>query len=244
MKVRFARLLAVVLLLSGMSFTAEAKVYLVSAGISDYPGENADLRLPANDATTIAWLYGKNSDVTYRLILNSQATVENIIGAISSLFSKARKNDIVVFFFSGHGYPGGFQAYDGPLGYDMVRKAMSGSRARNKMIFADACFSGDIRTPRRDTGSDMAAARKAQVMLFLSSRSDEVSLERADMTNGFFTAYLQRGLRGAADSDHNRTVTAKELFDYVHTRVALQSGNRQHPVMWGNFPDDMPVIKW
>ena len=39
--------------------STDAKVYLVSVGITDYPGNDMDLTLPANDAKTIANLYAK-----------------------------------------------------------------------------------------------------------------------------------------------------------------------------------------
>ena len=115
-----------------------AKIYLVSAGISDYPGTENDLRLPVEDAKTITWLYGKNSNVEYKQLLNSNATADNIVSSIKTLFDKAGTNDIVVFFFSGHGYPGGFVAYDKMISYDKIRKAMANSKSKNKMIFADA----------------------------------------------------------------------------------------------------------
>ena len=202
---------------------AQAKIYLVAVGISDYPGVANDLTLPANDAKTIAWLYSQNSHVKYSLLLNSDATKDRIVKAMSKLYSEATANDIVVFFFSGHGYPGG---------------------CKNKMIFADACYAGKIRTNGRNSQNSMASAKKANVMLFLSSRSNEMSIERRDMKNGFFTTYLVQGLRGGADANRDRTITAKELFTYVHSGVIKLSRNMQHPVMWGKFSNDMPVIKW
>lgn len=230
------------LLLTGC-MAAEARIYLVSAGISDYPGTRSDLRLPAKDAATIVRLYSRNSRAEYRQLLNSEATKGNILTALNALFAQAGEEDIVVFFFSGHGYPGGFVAYDGKLGYAEVRKAMARSRCRNKMIFADACFSGKIRE-NGSSQSSVSSAKKASVMLFLSSRSNETSIERRSMENGFFTTYLQRGLRGNADANRDRIITAKELFDFVSKGVASLSKEKQHPVMWGKFDDNMPVMKW
>ena len=112
------------------------------------------------------------------------------------------------------------------------------------MIFADACFSGKIRTNSSSSQSELSDAKKANVMLFLSSRSDETSIERRDMDNGFFTTYLQKGLRGGADTNKDRIITAKELFNYVHTNVVKISNGKQHPVMWGKFSDNMPVMSW
>lgn len=64
------------------------------------------------------------------------------------------------------------------------------------------------------------------------------------MRNGFFTTYLYMGLKGNADADKDRTITAKELFEFVYGGVVQLSGGRQHPVMWGSFSDNMVVMKW
>lgn len=242
MKVKLLKMLVLIFLLIQTDLTF-AKVYLVSVGISDYPGNSMDLRLPIKDAQTITWLYSKNAALTYRQLLDSDATKQNVINAITSVFSNAGKNDIVVLFYSGHGYPGGFVAYDGKLPYSQIRKAMASSKSKNKMIFADACFSGKMRTGNR-SNSSVEAAKNANVMLFLSSRSGEMSIERRDMQNGFFTAYLQKGLRGGADVNRDRTITARELFTFVREGVIRISHNKQHPVMWGKFSDNMPVMKW
>lgn len=239
----FSRSLIIVLLLLHAAVGAEGKIYLVAAGISDYPGKRNDLALSAADARTIAWLYGENSATETMLLLNNNATAANITAAITSVFGKAGEGDIVVFFFSGHGVRGGFVAYDRVLSYEQVRNAMARSRSKNKMIFADACYSGRLRTWEGDD-EQVEAAKRANVMLFLSSRSNEKSIENKRMKNGFFTTYLQKGLRGHADSNRDRTITARELFEYVHNGVAEISKGRQHPVMWGNFADDMPVMQW
>ena len=240
---KFQTLLITVFLLATVT-TLHAKVYLVSVGITDYPGTANDLTLPAKDAETITWLYSKNTSVEYSQLLNGQATMQNITSSIRQTFAKAGTDDIVVLFFSGHGYPGGFVAYDGQLTYTQVRKAMATSKCKNKMIFADACFSGKIRTNGNSSQSSVQAAKKANVMLFLSSRSNETSIERRGMQNGFFTTYLQKGLRGGADANRDRVITAKELYDYVHKGVIEISHDKQHPVMWGKFNDNMPVMAW
>ena len=216
----------------------------MSVGIADYPGSSRDLTLPVKDAQTISWLYSKNTKVEYILLLNDQATTQNIISSMQKTYIKAGIDDIVVLFFSGHGYPGGFSAYDGQLTYTQVREAMARSKSKKKMIFADACFSGKIRTNKKSNQNSLQAAHKADVILFLSSRSDETSIERPDMQNGFFTSYLQKGLRGGADKNRDRIITAKELYNYVHYKVDSISQGKQHPVMWGNYNDNMPVMIW
>lgn len=244
MAITMHRLCLTLVLLTGMVF-AQARTYLVSVGISDYPGTDNDLSLPVKDAQTISWLYGRNSAVVQKQLFNQQATRQNILSAISGLFAQATANDIIVFFYSGHGYQGGFVAYDGYLSFNQVRKAMAKSKCKNKMIFADACFSGKFRQDGASAQDDNSAeGRSANVLLFLSSRSNETSIERPAMQNGFFTTYLQKGLRGNADANRDRTITARELFDFVSNGVARISNGKQHPVMWGHFRDDMPVMVW
>lgn len=229
------------------SFSANARTYLVSVGIADYSGfptKINNLSLTTNDAQTIVNLYSKNTSVVYSLLLNEKATKDRIVRAIKKVFNKASKNDIVVFFFSGHGYPGGFCAYDGKIGYGEIRNAMSQSKSKNKMMFVDACRSGGMRVDETTIQGAVTAAKNANVMLLLSSRNTENSIERRGMQNGFFTTYLQKGLRGNADANRDRVITAKELFNFIHQGVSQISGGKQHPVMWGKFDDNMPIMKW
>lgn len=220
-----------------------AKTYLVVAGISDYPGTENDLNLPVADARAVLNLYKTNGNVEYRLLTDAEATESGIISAMNSLFSKAGKDDAVVFFFTGHGYPGGFAVYDGLMSYKKVRNTMKSGNAGKKMIMADACHSGKMRTNGKDT-NHVSGSKDADVMLFLSSRDSEISWEKRGMKNGLFTAYLLRGLKGGADADRNRRVSAKEIFNYVSKGLKKTSRDKQHPVMWGNFPDNMTVMDW
>ena len=215
-------------------------IYFSAVGIADYPGWKNDLILPAHDAEDMYDLYNTNTNVTSVLFTDASAKKQRILSETKKLFSKAGKNDIVILFFSGHGYPGGFVAYDGFLTYDEIRQLFSGCKAKNKMIFADACFSGDI----RDKSGGGFKDPKNDIMLFLSSRDNEFSIESPKLRNGFFTTCLLRSLKGGADLNLDRTITAKELFQAVSSGVAKLSQNKQHPVMWGNFDNDMPVMIW
>lgn len=228
------------LLLVLVATSVQAKVYLVSIGVSDYPGEQNDLTFPAADAEDISSLYKSNNGAQVSLLINGKAKKTDIIKVMNEQFSKAGKDDIVVLFFSGHGSPGVFNVYDGVLRYDDVIKAMAASKSTNKMIFADACYSGKIRQNNNASRqNDML-----NVMLFLSSRSNEYSIERRDMKNGLFTSCLIRCLKGGSDFNKDKIITAKELFEGVRSGVVELSKDEQHPVMWGNFSDDMPVMRW
>lgn len=217
----------------------KGSIYLVSVGISDYPGKELDLNCAAADAMAIYDVYQKNGKAHSVLLQNERATVDNIIKTMEKSFSKAKENDIAVLFFSGHGRKGAFLGYDDSVLFTRVRKVFSNCKAKNKMILADACHSGSLRQLNSAKQPAMG-----NVMVFLSSRTGESSWELRGMDNGIFTHSLLKALKGNADADRNRTITAKELYNFVSKEVKRSSRDKQHPVMWGNFKDNMPVIIW
>ena len=220
------------------------RTYLVSVGVCDYPGTANDLSMTVADAKVIANICRSNSNARYVQLFDSDATRSAIKRNMASLFSQAGRDDIVILFFSGHGTPEGLVAYDGVVTYEEIRAEFARCACANKMVFADACYAGRMRAQGRNNGASSRNGNDQNVLFFLSSRSNEPSREVPGMSNGLFTAYLERGLRGGADTDRNRIVTAKELFNFVSAGVRQVSDDRQHPVMWGNFSDNMPIMKW
>ena len=70
------------------SASAQQKIYIVSAGIADYPGSNMDLTLCANDAAVIKGVFEKNKRANVVLLQNSRATKSAILSAMRSQFAK------------------------------------------------------------------------------------------------------------------------------------------------------------
>ena len=234
---RNVSILTVLLLICSLQL--QAKVYLVCVGIADYPGKENDLRISDNDAKTIAKVFQATKDAFVNVLVNDAATQSAMLSTMHTTFEDADYNDAVILYFSGHGTPGALVCHDGLLTYQHIFKMLKGCKATRKIIIADACYAGKMRTTRQQTDS----YNSQNVMLFLSSRTNEPSQE-TQYKNSLFTIFLERGLRGGADKDKNRQITARELFDFVHKGVIEASGNKQHPVMWGKFDNDMTVIKW
>ena len=217
----------------------QSKSYVVCVGIADYPGKENDLRISDNDAQTIAKVFQATKDASVSVLANEDATQSALLSTMHTTFADAQSNDAVILYFSGHGTPGALVCYDGLLTYQHIFKMLKGCKANRKIIIADACYSGKMRTSKQQSDS----YNSQNIMLFLSSRTSEVSRE-TQYKNSLFTIFLERGLRGGADKDRNRQITARELFDFVHGGVTDASGNKQHPVMWGKFNNDMTIIKW
>lgn len=223
------------------------RIYVVSIGICDYKDPRAnDLRYTEADVASFNKVMRTHTQEVYTL-LGANATHSNVYSTISRVFAKATSNDVVVLFFSGHGYPGGFCCYDmsqtsGGLSYSEIATLFRSCKAKRKMVFADACFSGGLR--RGSSSTSNSAIRNADVMFFLSSRTNEMSQEMRGGPNGQFTRFLVRGLSGGADANRDRIVTAKELYNFVHDGVSTATAGKQHPVMWGRFSNTMTVINW
>ena len=217
----------------------QAKVYVLCVGIADYPGTEHDLRISDNDAKTIAKVFMATKDASVKVLTNEDATQSALLSTVHTLFEDAQSDDAVILYFSGHGSPGALVCHDGLLTYQHIFKMLTGCKASRKVIIADACYSGKMRTTRQQTDS----YNNQNVMLFLSSRTNEVSRE-SRYKNSLFTIFLERGLRGGADTNRDRYITARELYDFVHKGVIEASGNKQHPVMWGKFDNNMTVINW
>lgn len=257
-----------------------AKTYVVSVGLSRYLNPKHNLRMSDNDARVINDLFATNKCEGRIMLCNENATRDNVCSAMKRAFAAAGPDDTIILFFSGHGVQGAFMCYDRILKYKTIQEIMLNSKAKNKIILADACFSGKISEYKILTRN-----RNTNIMYFLSSRAREVSKENPNGTNSVFTAALLQALKGGADANRDRTITARELFDYVHTKIVSQTTTATykqhfascahchqaqklsstayvqhmhqcshctkmqyimptHPVMYGNFDSNMPVIKW
>ena len=199
----------------------QAKVYVLCVGIADYPGTEHDLRISDNDAKTIAKVFMATKDASVKVLTNEDATQSALLSTVHTLFEDAQSDDAVILYFSGHGSPGALVCHDGLLTYQHIFKMLKGCKASRKVIIADACYSGKMRTTRQQTDS----YNNQNVMLFLSSRTNEVSRE-SRYKNSLFTIFLERGLRGGADTNRDRYITARELYDFVHKGVIEASGNK------------------
>lgn len=244
------RFLFLILLLCSASVNART-IYVVSVGICDYKYIN-DLKKTETDATSMANLY-RTRTKNVKLLLGAQATHDNILSTLKSYFSAATDDDIVVFFFSGHGGKGGLCAYDTRststmVTYAEVQQAIRSCKANNKQLFIDACYSGGLRDNTKSAAShtrkQSPLSNTEGIMLFLSSRTGETSQENRWSDNGFFTQYLIKGMKGAADTNKNRIITAKEIFTYVSKKVSERTNGKQNPVMWGKFNDNMHIMNW
>ena len=246
--------------------------WAVVIGVSRYADSRIPgLRFAGRDATAFhAWLTsregGRFPPQNTVLLVDEQATGRAMKKAIEFLREKAVAEDTVVIYFAGHGTP---ESPDNPdalfllpsdaefdqvaatgFGIADLQASLSNKiRARNLLLFADACHSGGIgaeyAVARR--GVDMAheglinqgvqslTAKAPNFVVMTSAASNQLSREGEQWGggHGVFTHFLLSGLRGAADFDEDKRVTLGELFPYVSEQVRRATQNKQSPEISG-----------
>lgn len=244
----------------GVENSVRPKIYAVCAGVAKYkfgglPNQINNLSYTDDDAYRMyAFLKsckgGCVDDDNIAVVVDEAASKKNILETMEKIFSKGGPDDMLWFYFSGHGGQEGFlcpydidvndpQTY---LWYDEVKAAFKKHPARYKVVFVDACHSGTVfsQRPPQSSGVSQASAGTS-VLLMVSSLPSEFSQEEPRLRQGVFTYYMLKGLKGSADRDNNAIVTLEELFPYVKANVLNFTGNKQTPFIEGNASRQMPL---
>lgn len=234
------------------SINLHARIYAVIVGVEKYDGTVSDLTASVDDAERVYQFFlSFTPSENIVLLRDKTATKQNILHAMETLFKKASEDDMVVFYFSGHGAPGMFCPHNikgGRMGlwHTEIKHYFKQSKAKTKLCIADACYAGSIR------GHSNAAAQATShstpagdnVIIFMSSRDNEVSIENPYQFSGIFTKHLLLGMLGNADNNNDGVVNAYELYAYVRRNVREDTKGKQTPVMFGNYQKYTPLIKY
>ncbi len=232
------------------------KVWAVVIGVSTY-SHMPVLRYTDDDAYRIyAFLKspegGALDDDNIRILIDEDATKENIRKAMTETFMKAGPNDLVMLYFSGHGLQGSFlpidfDGFNNKLFHDEITNILKMSPAKYKLLIADACHSGGLLAVKGSIENILSsyytslAKSDAGTALIMSSKSDETSLESSGLRQGVFSHFLIRGLKGEADTNSNSVVTVTELFEYIYHNVRSYTVKRQSPVIKGDYDKNMTI---
>jgi hypothetical protein len=236
--------------------TPKPKIYAVLVGVADYKHINS-LHYTDDDAFRFyAFLKspegGALPDNQIEVLIDEAATQSNIMQAMRRKFLLAGPNDVILFYFSGHGAPGAFAPsdFDGRnnlLLHQSIRDIYDQSKAKHKVIIADACHSGSLNKGVKsgfgglDSYYTALNSTTGGLALFMSSKAEETSLEIGGLRQSVFTHYMLEGLKGKADANYNKVVTISELYTYVQKNVRAYTANNQSPVINGNYDPNMPL---
>jgi hypothetical protein len=239
--------------------SANVRIWAVVVGVADY-NHMPKLKYTDNDAYEYAAFLksvegGGLPERQVKVLVDEEATRDNILIALQTQFKKADANDMVILYFSGHGLEGCFLPYDydgmnNKLQHSEILGIFQQSKAKYKVCLGDACHSGTLtntlaaKSPARVTLDRYYQAFEESsggIALLMSSKGEEVSLEDSGLRRGVFSHYLIKGLKGEADTDMNKIVTISELHRFVYEKVRSYTQRQQTPVITGAYDPDMPV---
>jgi hypothetical protein len=251
------------------------RVWALVVGVAEYP-KFSPLTYTTEDAKKIYAFFrspdgGAVPDNQIKLLLNKEATADNIVLEMGNLFEQADSNDLIIFYYAGHGVEGAFVPYDSDgkkenlLSHAVVNSLLSDSPAKFKFCIADACHSGSYSISYNDYKSNgykmgEAASRsgvdsrnrikefyssfanvKGGLAVMMSSAAEEVSLEATKLKQGVFSYFFIQGMRGNADENENGIVTVSELHNYISSQVQNFTFKYQNPNIFGDYDKNMPV---
>ena len=233
------------------------KLYLLSVGINKYKEPSVpNLKYARSDAETMVELFKKQEGILYekvetKLLLDEQATRENIVNARYEFLDNASAVDTIVIFFAGHGVrdvKGNYYflcydaTFDKPairgLGYDEIKtKLISGLPSKQVLLLFDSCHSGAIGRGdviAEEIRSALEGFLKEGVIVISAATAMGYAIEKEG--HGIFTYAIKEGLKNSkADRNNDKKISAKELYFYIASETIKLSDKFQHPT--GPNPD-------
>lgn len=214
------------LMLVAISIQAQ-KTYVLLAGVSNYGVDSINLKNTTKDVKNLKTVLEKQN-FTCAMITSKNANHDNIVKKLNAIVKLAKANDRIVFYFSGHGTPGGFVPSDRSLfNYQELVNILSKAKAQNVYCFIDACMSGSVKLISANNFG--IGSGNPKICFMTSSDATELSGEDLWIGHGFFTKSLLKGLRGMSDKDGDKGITLNELFNYVYKDVVYRTKSYEHP---------------
>ena len=234
-----------VLMMAFVISASSQKTYVLLAGVSNYGVDSINLYNTTKDVKTLKKVMERQG-FTCAKITSKNANHDNIVKKLDAIIRLAKPDDKIIFYFSGHGTPGGFVPYDRSLfNYQELVNILKKAKAKNVFCFIDACMSGSVATiSNNNFGIGQA---KPNLCFMTASSATEYSMEDNLIGHGYFTKALLKGLRGMSDKNKDKQVTLKELYRYVYNDVVSRTKDDtpQHPQLFCTDSMNKEVLtKW
>jgi WD40 repeat protein len=254
----------------------QINLYMLVIGLNEYKNPKYKLNYAVADAmafketveTNSRSIFG-NIEVTY--LQNDNVTKERIVNEFTRISSKAKPQDVFIFYYAGHGVMSEetkAQFYIIPFDItqlygdnsQLVEKAISASELQNlsraivaqkQLFILDACQSGGMieQLATRGTGEEKAIAQLARstgTYWLAASSSQQFATEFAQLGHGLFTYTILEGLKGGAKtSASDGRISVESLSTFIKNMLPVLSekykGEAQYPSSYG-YGNDFPII--
>lgn len=251
-------------------------LYLITIGINKYKNSKYNLNYAQADADAVEKSMKQSSSTIFKAIIpynirNDKAVKSNIITALEDVRKKSLEQDMVVFYYAGHGVMSGEGAdakefYIVPTDVtqlygrdDMLKnKAIAASslkeyaqsiNAQKQIFILDACQSAGAleSVTERGVAEEKAIAQLARstgTFWITSTGSNQFASEFEKLGHGIFTYSLIEGLDGKADANNDKKLTIRELSTYIENKVPELSEQLKGTAQYPSaysFGNDFPI---
>ncbi len=248
--------------------------YALLVGVSNYDADFTALPSAVKDVKALQRVLLNSeiggffeSDVTTLVDCDRQA----IERAVYSLFAERKPDDLLLFYFSGHGVTdnrGDFylaskiaskkELPPTAVSSIYVHKQMNDSRSQRQVVILDCCHSGAF--SKGMTAKDGGTVNVLPKLggegraILTASDSTKYAFEQEGFELSLYTHFLVEGLeKGAADQDGDGEISVDELYEYVKEKVKKTNDAMSpefYPVRGGakiilaKSPQDDPKLKY
>lgn len=208
------------------------ELYGVIIGVSDYQYLD-DVPGPDDGASEISEqlksIWGERAHL--QILLNDGATKNGIQEAISRLASEVNENDLVLFYFTGHGnaqwitpYDSLSDSYSHDISATQLDDWLDSLGSKHMFVVIDSCESG---------GYARQLSQDGRVILASCDASEDASCE--------ISSYLVQGLTQVekTDRDEDGTISAEELCQY-----AGEIMSPQHPRLFDSYSGELELVSY
>ncbi|NET46146.1 GUN4 domain-containing protein [Okeania sp. SIO2B3] len=251
-----------------------AKIALL-IGVSEYLPEFPALPSAVKDVEAMKEVLGNSEMGGFdEITVLKNSNRQQIEEAIYDLFADRNKDDVLLFYFSGHGVKSregnlflatpktrkGQRGIVTPtaVGASVLQSHMNDSFSQRLVVILDCCYSGAFTkgmTAKGDENIDIQAelGGKGRAIL-MSSSAVQSSFESEGSELSIYTKYLVEGIKtGAADTDNNGKISADELHQYVSEKVHEESPamtpqfapvKEGYRIYLASSPQDDPILQY
>lgn len=238
-------------------------LHMLAVGINKYQNEAYNLNYAQPDAKSLVTKLNERGKKLFKEInrieiYDEDATRENIVMAFKTMVTRAKPEDVFLFYYAGHGtldeenndeyylvptnitklYGDPEQLQKKGISATELRELLTQIKSQKQVILMDACHSGgalkslNVRAAATDEKAIIQLARSSGVIMLASSGTKQFATEFEELKHGVFTYALVEALEGKADTG-DKKITVNELKFYMEERVPeltkKYGGKTQYP---------------
>jgi hypothetical protein len=251
---------------NNISLSEGAKRYIVIVGVSEFKDKAIVVQkreYVENDTKAFADFFkspkgGNVPEENIKLLLNKDATKLNIDKAVDWGLSKAKNDDLLIFYFTGSGLRDSsirgninFLVYDSDFNqvnetsyslFNLVELFKKYDNLKNILFILDInpnpllIYIAYSKSELMNIISDKKyKPADTNFILFSSSEPVETPIDDSTLKRSIFNHYLIEGLEGVADENKDNLITLREIIDFTMFKVSRNSNHKQHPCYYSKL---------